>query len=194
MTGDGFGGVVLSGGTGVRLGGADKASLELDGTTLLDRALRAVAAADEVVVVGPPRPTRAGTSRAVSFVVEDPPAGGPAAGLLAGLEALTLEHGEVVVLAVDMPYVDAATIRRLRAALGQHDAAFLVDATGRRQLAGVLRPDRLARPVDRHGLPMHRLLAGLSVAALPALGREAADVDTWSDVKEIGGLRVPGSP
>ena len=45
--------VVLSGGGATRLDGADKAALEHDGRTLLDHALDAVAAAGEVVVVGP---------------------------------------------------------------------------------------------------------------------------------------------
>ena len=75
----GYAAVVLSGGTGRRLGGTDKALLELDGATLLGRALAAVAGADEVVVVGP----SAATAYPVGFVLEDPPGGGPAAGLLA---------------------------------------------------------------------------------------------------------------
>ena len=38
-----LGGVVLSGGGAARFGGADKASIELAGETLLERALRALA-------------------------------------------------------------------------------------------------------------------------------------------------------
>ena len=47
------------------------------------------------------------------FVVEDPPGGGPAAGLLAGLLLSHPATGLVVVLAVDMPYVGPATVARL---------------------------------------------------------------------------------
>ena len=46
------GAVVLAGGTAARHGGADKASIELDGVTLLERALAATMTAVEVVVVG----------------------------------------------------------------------------------------------------------------------------------------------
>jgi len=185
----GFAAVVLSGGTGARLGGTDKAALEVGGRTLLERALAAVAGAAEVVVVGPAIDT-AGQAAAVRFVVEDPPGGGPAAGLLAGLAALSTGAGTVVVLAVDMPYVGSATVSRLLDALaldvdGEVDGAFLVDEGGRRQLAGVLRPDRLDPPDDRHGLPLHRLLDRLVLTPVPAVGREAVDVDTWADVWDL---------
>ena len=76
---DGWAAVILAGGTAVRLDGADKASLEYDGSTLLEHTLTAVAEAVEVVVVGEEVPT----SRPVTFRREDPPFGGPAAGLLA---------------------------------------------------------------------------------------------------------------
>ncbi len=110
---------MLSGGTGARLGGADKAALEVDGRTLLERALAAVAGADEVVVVGSADRRRRSRreSAPVRFVVEDPPGGGPAAGLLAGVGALAPGAGLVVVLAVDMPYVGPATVARLLDAL-----------------------------------------------------------------------------
>jgi molybdopterin-guanine dinucleotide biosynthesis protein A len=180
--------VVLSGGTGRRLGGTDKAGLRLGGGTLLARALDAVAGADEVVVVGPETPT----AYPVVFVLEHPPGGGPAAGLIAGLLALEGRHARVVVLAVDMPYVAAETVARLLEALGPDaDGAFLADPDGRRQLAGVLRPDRLTISGDPHGLPLHRLLAGLELTPVPTTGREALDVDTWEDVRD---LRVPHSP
>ena len=128
--------VILAGGTAVRMDGVDKAGVEYAGRTLLEHALRAVADAAEVVVVGEQVPT----SRPVTFVREDPPLGGPAAGLLAGLAALARLPEGLFVLAVDMPFVTAETFRRLVAAAAGHDGAFLVDADGRRQLAGVLDP------------------------------------------------------
>ena len=79
-----FDAVVLAGGSGRRLGGVDKAALEVAGATLLDRVLLASAGAGRTVVVGPPRRT----VRDVIWTLEDPPAGGPLAGLEAGLRAL----------------------------------------------------------------------------------------------------------
>jgi len=186
----GFGGVILAGGTGARMGGVDKAAVELAGRTLLDHALGAFGDADRVVVVAP---VGVPTSRPVTFVVEDPPGGGPVAGLLAGADALAGSAAApslVGVLAVDMPRVTAATMRRLRDAAAGHDGAFLVGGDGRRQLAGVLDAARLRavrpEPGGQHGMALHRLLALLDLAEVAASGDEAVDVDSWADLRDLG--------
>lgn len=174
-------GVVLAGGTAARLGGVDKARIEYDGTTLLEHALAALAVASEVVVVG----TAVPTSRPVTFVREEPAYGGPAAGLLAGRDALLGTPRWLCLLAVDMPHVGPETLDRLLAGAGP-DGALLVDRTGRRQLAGVLAVGRLdaVRPAASHGLSVHRLLGSLDLADVPAVGDEAHDLDTWDDLPD----------
>src|SRR3954468_12670644 len=127
-TGRGLGAVILTGGTATRMGGADKASIELGGRTLLERALAATASAADVVVVGEPVPT----SRQVTWAREDPPGGGPAAALLAGVAACTLPPERVSVLGVDMAEVTSATVERLVLACPEGvDGAVLVDGDGR---------------------------------------------------------------
>ena len=123
-----LGAVVLSGGSAVRFQGADKASIEIAGVTLLEHVLGALAEVPEVVVVG----DEVLTSRPVSFVREDPPGGGPAAGLLAGLAGFPRPPRLVVVLAVDMPLVTTATVSRLMLS-AEEDGALLVDGDGRQQ-------------------------------------------------------------
>jgi molybdopterin-guanine dinucleotide biosynthesis protein A len=189
-----FGAVVLAGGRGTRMGGADKATVEYRGRTLLAHALAAVAGAAEVVVVGDPVPLTEPTPVPVRFVRERPPHGGPAAALLAGRDALGPGTGLLAFLAVDMPHVTAATLERLHSAAAGHDGALLTGAGGRRQLAGVVRGDRLdaVRPArgSEAGLPVHRLLAALDLAELPPVGGpedpEGRDVDTWADLEELG--------
>lgn len=180
--------VVLAGGTAARLDGADKASVELHGRTLLTWALDAVLDAHEVVVVGDPVPTH----RPVTFTREDPRHGGPVAALLTGRDALHRPSQEVAVLACDMPYLTTGTFRRLREAATGHDGAVLTGPDGRRQLAFVVDAARLdaVRPglEEQHGMPLHRLLGPLDLAEVPALGREHRDVDTWAD---LTGLREP---
>ncbi len=182
--------MVLAGGTAARLGGLDKAAIEIDGVTLLERSLAATVAAAEVVVVGSPVPT----SRRVTWAVEDPPQGGPAAGLLAALDRFEVPPDLVVVLAVDMPRVHAGTVARLTWAVEADpdaDGAVLVDRTGRRQtLAAVYRYAALdaARPPTRaqeHGLPVRRLVGGLRLTDVAAVGEEAQDVDTWADLRRL---------
>lgn len=181
----GFGAVILAGGTAVRLDGADKAAVELAGRTLLEHALDAVRDAGEVVVVGDPAPT----GRPVTFTREEPAYGGPVAAFLTGLDALVAAPRTVGVLAVDMPRVTAETFRRLHEAAAGRDGAFLTGADGRRQLAGVLHVARLdaVRPdhEGQHGMPFHRLLAGLDLAEVAPLGDEGRDVDTWADLRDL---------
>jgi molybdopterin-guanine dinucleotide biosynthesis protein A len=179
-----FAAVILAGGTAVRLDGVDKAGLEYAGRTLLEHALAAVSGAVEVVVAGDPVPT----SRPARFVREDPPHGGPAAGLLAGRDALLARPEYLAVLAVDMPRVSADTFQRLLAAADGRDGAFLADASGRRSLAGVLGLAALdrARPGDASGLPLHRLLAPLDLAEVAGEPGEVRDVDTWADLRDLG--------
>lgn len=181
----GFCAVVLAGGEASRLGGADKASIEVRGRTLLEHALDAVVDAAEVVVVGDPVPTE----RPVTFCRESPRYGGPVAALLTGVDALLRTPRTVGVLAVDMPQVSALTFRRLHEAAAGRDGAALVGPDGRRQLALVLDAARLrdTRPdhEGQHGMAVHRLLAPLDLADVAARGEEHRDVDTWTDLRDL---------
>lgn len=178
-----FAAVVLTGGSGERLGGVDKAALVLDGRTLLDHALAATAGAAEVVVCGPSVAVPAG----VRVVREHPPGSGPAAGLLAARDAVTRPW--LVVWAVDMPRVGSRTVRRLLAAASRGDGAVLVDGDGGRHLCLAVSAARLddVRPPDASGFGLFRLLADLDLVPVAAVGDEARDVDTWADLEALRG-------
>ncbi len=181
--------VILAGGRGRRMGGRDKPALRLGDRTLLQIALIAVGAgsivAGSIVVVGPSRELPAG----VRSVVEQPPGGGPAAGLAAGLTALPdLETDALIaVLAADLPGIDRDTVARLCAAASAGPGgAVLVDATGRRQyLTGVWRRSSLSAAigarVDWTGRPLRELLAAIPIREVQGSPAETADVDTPDD-------------
>lgn len=184
---DGYDAVVLAGGGARRLGGQDKATLVIGSRSLLQRAVSAVDTASRVVVVGPERATAPGVrDTPVVFVCEDPPGGGPVAALAAAIDAI--DEAEVVVLACDMPFVDAATVRRLRQARGTTtDGALLVDADGRRQpLCAVYDVPALGSALEAVGRPagisMRELVSHLTLTEIAADPREALDCDTWDDV------------
>lgn len=181
-----FGGVLLAGGTAARMDGIDKGGIELGGRTLLEICLDAFLDADEVVVVGP---QTVRTTRPVTFTVEDPPQGGPVAGLLTGVDLLLRPAVVIGVLAVDMPRVSAHTFRRLRDAAAGHDGAFLHDPAGRRQLCGVVTATALSRVrpdlEGQHGMAIRALLADLDLAEVAAVGDEARDIDTWTDLRDL---------
>jgi molybdopterin-guanine dinucleotide biosynthesis protein A len=178
--------VVLAGGAARRLGGADKPAVRVGGRALLDRVLTACAEARTTVVVADPRPT----ARPVTWAREDPPGAGPLAALDAGLRHTAAEH--VVVLSADLPFLDAGTVRRLRAALAASgaDGALLTDADGRDQplvaayRAGALRRE-LAALTAAHGtltgLPLRRLTGALDLIRVPD-PVASFDCDTWDDI------------
>jgi len=176
-----FDAVVLAGGRAARLDGADKAALELVGRSLLDRALDAVAGARRTVVVGDARPL----DREVVWTREEPAYGGPVAATYAGRDALR-EAGMLVVLAVDMPAVTAATLARLLAAVGTSDGAVLA-AGGRRHLAMAVRAGALdrVRPARTRGAAMRDVWSGLDLREVAADGDEAVDVDTRTDLAKV---------
>jgi molybdopterin-guanine dinucleotide biosynthesis protein A len=180
--------VILAGGAGRRLGGADKPALLVGGRSLLDRVLDAVtgAAVVGVVLVGPER----NTSRPVVSVLEDPPGGGPAAAVAAGLPHVS--SPTVAVLAADLPFLTAEVLLLLESRLGpEDDGALLVDGDGRDQLlAGVWRTASLRRAVAAagppEGLALRKVVATLTVVrvGVPTGVRHPwQDCDTPEDLR-----------
>ena len=104
--------IVLAGGRSRRMG-QDKASLSLEGVSLLQRCVDRLAPVDEFVLVGAPgRPLPAATSDLPIRIVEDPIEGeGPLMGIAVGLAAATAPVA--VVVAVDMPLLEPELLKLL---------------------------------------------------------------------------------
>lgn len=196
-----FDALVLAGGRASRLG-TPKPGLVVAGRPLLDHALAATAGARATVVVGPDElaaPHRYALTR------EDPPFGGPVAGIAAGLAALGGDPAPwVLVLACDVPRAVEAVPLLLDAARtveGAGDAGREprehVDAVravrgGRDQwLVGLYRRTALDAAVTRlraaggvDGAPAHRLLGGLTARRVDDAAGTTLDVDTWQDADD----------
>ncbi|WP_084102159.1 molybdenum cofactor guanylyltransferase [Demequina sp. NBRC 110051] len=176
--------IVLTGGRGSRLGGADKGALTLGGRTLLARTLAAASSARATVVVG----ARDGIPEDMLTAREEPPFAGPVAAIAAGLAALPSPPADrVLVLACDMPFAAEAVGELL--AGGGADGAWAVDQEGREQpLLAVYRRDALAGALDALdsvvNAPMRALTATLTMTPI-AVGRAALDADTWDDVERL---------
>lgn len=197
--------IVLAGGKSSRLFGVPKARLEWRGSTLLQNTVDAVlkAGARRVVVIGPDAPV---SDARVLMAREDPPFGGPAAAVAAGMRAL--EHlddprgDQVLVFACDMPRVADAVSRLVGAGhlLGDGDdgdgvdGAVVVDAAGMRQpLAALYSRSALAGAVDAarasstlDGASMRALISSLDLIELPDEIESTRDVDTWNDAAAFG--------
>ena len=174
-----FDAVVLAGGGSTRFGGVDKAMLVLDGVTLLDRVLAATEDAVSTVVVGPVRTV----CRVVEWTVEDPPSGGPVAGIAAGLARGSAPV--VMLVSCDLPWLAKDDVTRLVDGLGEHDGHGLRDTDGlEQQLAAAYRRTALEDAIRRIGDPrdksVRRTLAGLDLVWTEPT-RAGDDVDTWAD-------------
>jgi molybdopterin-guanine dinucleotide biosynthesis protein A len=197
---DGVCAVIPAGGAGRRLGGVDKPAVLVGGRSLLEHVLDRLPAQVPVAVVGPERAqaahrTGAGSgSWTVVSCREDPPGGGPAAAVAAGLAAL--ERGGllgrvVVVVPADAPRaaeVLPLLLDALRSGAPSVTTAVALDGGGRRQVlvvahdAAALRA-RVARLGDLTGVAAGRLLPrGPELVAVPAPADLLADVDTPADL------------
>lgn len=179
-----FDALILAGGRGARLGGRDKAALPVAGQTLLERSLAAVAGARRVVVVGPVQ-----VPDGVAQVSEDPPGGGPVAGIAAGVAALSDPAPWTCVLAVDQPGA-AEALTAITASLegvdDEVDAVCHRDEDGHAQwLLAAYRHASVRSALAPHGsghrVPVGRLVAPLRFEYLRAGAEHLGDVDTWDD-------------
>lgn len=196
--------VVLAGGRARRLG-ADKPRYVVGGRSLLDAAVDATCGVDAVVVVGPPdlaQPER------FLLTQEDPPFGGPVAGVAAGVVALDAARGAgrpapdwLLVLACDVPQA-ADLVPRLRAELpvdASAQAVLAVDSDRPQWLLGFYSRAAVDAVVGRLGpavraAPARLLADGLRLRLVADRG-QSRDVDTPADGAALDRLlrRLPAN-
>lgn len=117
-----IGAVVLAGGLARRMGGIDKALVPFRGRAMVAHVVAAVRPAVAAVVVNTNRDPADYASLGVPIVADahaDHP--GPLAGLAAGIAALGRPY--TFMCPCDSPFVGAALVERLAAAIGEHDVA-----------------------------------------------------------------------
>lgn len=197
--------VVLAGGSSRRLG-RDKLTAEVGGRgvlALLLDGVRGVAPGAELVVVGPGERSAPG----VVVVREDPPGGGPVAGLAAGLAARSgpgpggalADEDTVGVLAGDQPFA-APALPRLTAVLAPSaDAVLAIDPDGRDQpLLAVYRAGPLRRAIAEvgggpAGARVRDVVGRLRVTRVAVSATVALDVDTAEDLDRARAVVREGS-
>jgi molybdopterin-guanine dinucleotide biosynthesis protein A len=186
------GAILLAGGRASRVDGAVKPLFEVGGQTLLGAAVQTMtdAAADPITVAS----DVLDAGLPVEWVREDPPFGGPVAGIVAALSRWR-ERGDkpewTFVLACDLPGI-AAAVSLLRDTLallpGDSDGVCLGDESSRPQwLTGVYRTASLERtaaalPDAGANAAVRALVDDLAVTVVRAPRTLTDDVDTWEDL------------
>jgi molybdopterin-guanine dinucleotide biosynthesis protein A len=162
MTGAGFSGVVLVGGRSQRMG-RDKARLLWDGVPLWRRQRRLLERAGARPVLLALRPYQRSFGERAREIRDRHTDLGPISGLQAALAASAAEW--VAVLAVDMPHIDPAWFRRLRARCRPGGVgAVVVEPEGYQPLAAIYPGAALpivARRIQEGKLSLQGLVAEL---------------------------------
>ncbi|MEM9202578.1 MAG: molybdenum cofactor guanylyltransferase [Actinomycetota bacterium] len=179
------GGAVLAGGASRRMG-RDKAFIEVDGVSMLDRAMTALsnATADPVVVVGGDRDRIEAAGH--RFVEDRYPGEGPLGGVITALDALDTEL--VVVLACDLLAASPVAISSLIGTIGDADLVVPVVEGHAQWLHTVWRRSTrssLAQAFADGERAPRRAIDGLSVIeVLDGSPCWYADADTPADLPE----------
>jgi molybdenum cofactor guanylyltransferase len=135
---------VLTGGASRRMG-ADKATLEIAGVTLLDRTLTVLhGVSSDVTIVGA-RPAYARPG--VRMVADDYPGAGPLGGIATALSAARYER--ILVVACDMPLLSVTLLRAMAAEPPEVDALIPRLSNG---------PQRQPQPQPLHAVYARRCL------------------------------------
>ncbi|OLO54153.1 molybdopterin-guanine dinucleotide biosynthesis protein MobA [Actinomyces oris] len=190
--------IVLAGGTGRRLDGVSKPDVVARGLRLLDHVLAGLErlreqglALGRVCVVAPAEVALPGD---VLRALEDPPLGGPVAGIAAGLELLGGSDpvaGLTGILTCDAPLSWRALpslYRALAEAGPELDGACARDGDHTQYLLGLYRRRALTAAVTPDGMPLRdtavrRALGPLHVTAIPTPHDVVRDLDTWAEVR-----------
>ena len=190
--------IILAGGVGSRLGGVSKAEVRVNGTRLIDALLATLPTHVSVSIVTP-YPIELGThAQTIRCVCEDPPFGGPTAGISAGLNPAT---EMTAVLAVDAP-ASGTLLEALTNALATNpgaDAAAIMSTQGHLEpLCVVWRTASLVAAFDQLGDPRDKPAKALlriagSVVPVPGTGAEV-DYDTVAELSELGAVELPAPP
>jgi molybdenum cofactor guanylyltransferase len=208
MTDDAPSAAILAGGLATRFGGCDKSALVVEGRTMLDRQLAAIAPlTGEVMIVGHVRqsfqsPERAGDDRAPipgARIVHDLVTGcGPLGGLHAALSAA--RGHSLLLVACDMPYLSTPFLAHLLSLAGGADIVVPMSERGYHPLCAVYTRACLA-PAAAHlaegRLKMRDLLDGMRTRVVPVEeirrfgdpGRLLANVNTPADYADLGALQ-----
>ncbi len=175
-------GAVLCGGASRRMG-VDKATVEIDGVAMARRVADALVGArcSPVVAIGG---DSVELSRLGLELVEDEFAGeGPLGGILTALSV----GSPAAVVACDLPGLRSATVEKLIAALGKHDAA--IAYSGRAEPLCAVWAYRAASGLRAHfqsgERAVHRAIDGLDIVWVTVSAAELRNVNTPDDLGSL---------
>jgi molybdopterin-guanine dinucleotide biosynthesis protein A len=135
-------GLILAGGRSRRMQGQDKALLTLQGETLLTRSLRQLRPQVDSLALNSNAPSERFAGYDLTVIPDCLPGFlGPLAGIHAGLRYYPTDH--LITVAVDLPFLPADLVARLKSGLGDRTCTYASDGT-QHALALLWRPGTAA--------------------------------------------------
>ena len=190
--------LVLAGGQAVRLGGVDKAQIQILDQTLLLRAIGILGRfAEAIAISGGPNP--AGSEMHGHQVLKDvSPGEGPLAGIAAGLNWAAEEGFEwLTVIPVDTPFLDEEPYLQLIEKASK--SPLLIAETTRPQWLASLWATRLAADVGRAAAGEDKSIAhfakmiGATKIAMPELAPKFDNINTPEDLAKARARAIQNS-
>jgi len=195
---------ILAGGHARRFGGADKASLLIDGERIIDRQLAVLSAvADDIRIVSNDPDRYAGL--AIPVIPDVIPGAGALGGVYSAL--LATARARVLIVACDLPFVTADLLARLVAECGPDVDAVIPRTTGGLEPLCAIYAARIApvlrRRIDSGALQVAAVAGDLRVrelgpealAAYDRDGRLFVNVNTPHDyARATAGIEVTSEP
>ncbi len=185
-------GIILAGGRAARMGGINKAFIEVGGERLIDRTLRVYRPLFREIIISTNSPLEylEFDARIVTDIYRGK---GPLGGIHAGLLHASCE--QAFVSACDMPYLSEAFIRHMMEKIGDHDLAVPVTDRGCESLHAIY--SRKCLPViesqiERNALKVAHLFGKFKTLEIPGdeirqfdpEGRLFANLNRPEDVSE----------
>jgi molybdenum cofactor guanylyltransferase len=186
--------LVLCGGEARRLGGVQKALLDLHGQPLVSWLLVALAGHVGGIVISANEDLPQYAALGYPVVTDVRPGLGPLGGLQSALAQVSTPW--VFVCPGDMPYMDGRVIDRLREHVGAAAAAYPFDGSRAQYLCALIRSDRMST-LDAYLASSHRSVHGFLTAIdavqanMPELRECFVNVN---DLETLASLRRGGKP
>ncbi|WIK64114.1 molybdenum cofactor guanylyltransferase [Gleimia hominis] len=182
------GAIVLAGGTGRRLGGQSKPNLKLAQKRLLDHVLDGLLksgfTAPNIAVIAP---ENVDVPPGVQRALENPPHGGPLAGLAVGLKALN-NCEAVFVTTCDAPFSAQLATQLIDALHACTADGVCAIGTGNyaQHLLAAYRTQSLKKEIEKRGgqvrnVSVKRFVAPMRLRTLELDDDAQMDIDTWED-------------
>lgn len=172
------------------MGGTNRAS-SLGGRTVIDRTLTTLWSVEptaHVIIAGSDEGLSSSFRPHVTVVREDPPFSGPVAGVAAAVDAMSTSDGVTILLGGDLPFLSAATMRRLLHTAGAGAAVVsCLDETGHLQYlcsawGTAILHEQVAAIPEPAGAPLRALFSGLEPELITCDPHELRDIDTPEDL------------